>query len=536
MRKKNRGGKEVEFKGQRKIIMQHLAKQSGWKGIDAIRKDIKSETRTDIPAKSFKTVCAILKKEGHVNQDGELQSWSITTKGMEELQKGETKDQEPAIEASSEQGSEEDEEGEAEGEGEVSQAQEHSQEPVIEPKSEEEKKALDVLSKANELLTSAIEAATKAAASAEKAKRIADGFIPGQHGSTVIIREPSQSASTQEPAQAPVEREREAARSREDLGLTPYQFFQRIGRDIGGLTHEKVRTVADVVFGDDYESIDRVHANLGGMNVAPDLAKAWALRWQTYLKAGSGKVKISDDLQQSLTPTLREQAEQAGIKPGDDNYDWDVFKTPDGLYHSENVGPGGRFTKDGAARELNGIIRQLGMSAAQAAPAGQPEPISKLLEAIKPYVQPEKGEESKATEQTILKWLIDTKLGEMEKAVTGSQANQGGMTMEKFMNNLPAYAETLKVVGPIIKGALGIQDTPPQAPPQQPQTSIAMMDQHGNPISMNLGDLITFKKFEAEEKREDESAKGKETTLKSVRGFMDALAKAAVMAANQGGQ
>lgn len=522
----------MEFKGQRKLIMEHLAIQNGWKGHFDIIKDIAIQTTVNIPVKSFKTVAAGLKKEGFLNQDGESQSWVINTKGMESLQgSGSTQpDQEEAPEVTI--ANNEEEVAPPGGEQEEAEAIETKPEKVN--RAEAEKKAFDAVDLANEAHSKAIAAAGEAAKAADTAKKIAAGLIPDRPNREPAREIPplvAKEGDQPEPDLGPI---RATVRSRESMGLNEFQFFQKIGRDIGGLTVEKVQTIADVVFGDDPYNVDRVHANLGGMNVPIDIRKAWTLRWKTYLQQDTNNMKISPELNLSLSPTQEEQAGAVKIKAGEEKQDWDVFQGADGLYHMENIGPGGRFTKDEATRELNGLIRQMALTANSSA-GQQPEPLSKLLEVLKDYLHPGKSEESKESEQTLIKWLIDTKLGELEKAVTGKQTD-GGMTMEKFMVNLPIYAETLKVVAPIVKGALGIQEPSTAAPAATPQTAIAMVDGNGNPIQMNLSDLITFKTFEAEQKREDSSAKGKEDTLKSVRGFMDSIAKAAITAANQGGE
>jgi len=91
---------------------------------------------------------------------------------------------------------------------------------------------------------------------------------------------------------------------------------------------------------------------------------------------------------------------------------------------------------------------------------------------------------------------------------------------------------SLKELGPLLRPVLGLPEpgsalNPPASQPLQ------VIDQDGKPMTLNLSELLTIKKFDAEQKREEQSAKGREEFMHTVRGFVASLGKAAEKAAQQ---
>lgn len=310
--------------------------------------------------------------------------------------------------------------------------------------------------------------------------------------------------------------------SREALGLSEFQIFQKIGQDMGGLTDAKVRGIADVVFGDDPYNLDRVWANLSEMNVAIDLRKQWFKLWQTYL-AGSGKpADISPNIQAQLTPADKRTPEQ--IKAMEEQgRDWDLIEDDQGLLEPERVGGGiGEYTLK-EAKEIMALRNRARRQLTATHPPQPPqEPISQLITALLPLLKPD-------ADQTVVKWLIEEKLGAISKTVADSVPK--GQGIGDFFTNLPKYAEMLKTLAPILRAALGVPDVQIQPQTQSQNTPIQLLNTDGKPFQMNLGDFITIQKFQAEQKREDESAKGKQEFMGTVRSFVDRIGKAAERAA-----
>jgi hypothetical protein len=315
--------------------------------------------------------------------------------------------------------------------------------------------------------------------------------------------------------------------SREEMGLTEYQIFIKYGRQMGGIPQTKLDGIAGVVFGDDPYDLDKVWQNLSEMNVAIDLRKQWFKMWQNYLRQAGKPADVSTTIQAQLTPADKRTPEQVRAAE-EQGRDWDLVEDDEGLQQPERVGPGlGEFTLKEATQVMALKNRAMRNRAAAGGQGGQfaQEPMSQLLTALQPYI-------NKDTDQGLLKWIITDQLDNMAKTITDSiPRQQGGQGIGDFLEKIPQYAETLKTLAPILRAALGVPEAGSNNQPQAQSTPIQMTNPDGSPVVFQLNDFITLKKFEAEQKREDESSKQKEIMFGTIRGFIERFGKAAERAA-----
>ena len=341
----------------------------------------------------------------------------------------------------------------------------------------------------------------------------------------------------QPPAQVSVEEPENSGRqeptlSREEMGLTEYQIFIKMGKDMGGVVPEKLMGIADVVFGDDPYNLDRVWYNLSAMNIAIDLRKQWFMLWKNYLKQSGKPSEMSSLLQAELSPPNKRTEDQRK-EMAEQGRDWEVEEDDEGIFSAERIGDGlGTYTFKEATQTVI-IKNRARRAAATSAPQQYPqEPASQLLTALAPYLNRETPKDSVAELITALAPFmkdntVETKLEEVVKAVT-TQSNKGG-GLGDILTNLPQYTSALQTLAPIIRAMLGVSNGAPQ--PAAPQSSpIQMMNPDGTPMVFNIQDFLTIQRFQAEQKREDMSAQGKQEFIGEVKNFMSKIANAAAKA------
>ena len=158
-----------------------------------------------------------------------------------------------------------------------------------------------------------------------------------------------------------------------------------------------------------------------------------------------------------------------------------------------------------------------------------------MLTALAPYLKNETKQDSIASVLTALApylkdEAVNSKLEEMKTAITNAQAGSGKGGLGEILRDLPKYTESLQTLAPIIRSILGVQNPAP-AQNQGSQTPIQLQNPDGTPMVMNLQDFFSIQKFQAEQKREDASAKGKQEFIKTVQGFIGKIGDAANKAA-----
>ena len=310
--------------------------------------------------------------------------------------------------------------------------------------------------------------------------------------------------------------------SREDVGLNESQIFSEFGRSVGGIPTERLQVITQVVFNDDPYNMDKVWTYLARMNVPIDIRRSWWTCWESYLRNINKPVAISEQTKAAVTPPT-DRTEDQKKEAEKQQLDWDVDVNPhSGLSEVAKAGPGiGQYTLDEASKVV-GLKNQQLKALALLNPAAQQtpqEPLSQLLTALGPFMK-------KDTDEGMLRELITLQFGNMTKAIADAMPKTD---QQNPLGQLTTLLAALKELGPMLRPALGLPE--PGAQAQNTQTPIQIQNADGTPMVMNIGDLITLKKFEAEQKREEQSAKGKEEFMSTVRGFVSNLGKAAERAA-----
>lgn len=322
--------------------------------------------------------------------------------------------------------------------------------------------------------------------------------------------------------------------TRRDVGLTDRQQFMEMGAALGGIAEAKLEVITNSIFQYDYENLDIVWDQFVKLGVPLDVRRPWWTTWQSHLKgAGKPGEASSSTLSQVTTPDKR-TAEQLK-ESAKEGRNWLVDEDADGFLEPAQAGEGmGEFTFNEAMvsiREKNKQRRSQQQTSLPQEPASQiltaimplllgkqepgQEPISALITALAPYLKPE----AKEGDNEVVKMLLQSKLDELK---------QGPRKLAFGLEDIPKLTENIKTLAPIIRAMLGVPEGSAPAPSQTP---IQLQNPDGTPMVMNLNDFFTVQKFQAEQRREDESAKTRTNFSNSVQGFLTSIGKAAERAA-----
>jgi hypothetical protein len=201
--------------------------------------------------------------------------------------------------------------------------------------------------------------------------------------------------------------------------------------------------------------------------------------------------------------------------------DWDIEEnTVSGIPEVVRIGPGlGPYTFQEASQIVSLKIRALrGLMGTN--PPQQTEQLSSLITALAPFLKQD-------TDQSLLREIVFQKFGDMTKAITESMPKQG---QPNQLEQFTGFLTMLKELGPTIRPLLGLPEPGANTPQNQP-AAIQLQNRDGTPVVMDIASYLTLEKFKAEQKREDDSAKGHQEFVKDVRGFMGTIAKALERAA-----
>jgi hypothetical protein len=321
--------------------------------------------------------------------------------------------------------------------------------------------------------------------------------------------------------------------TRRDVGLTDRQQFMAMGSALGGIAEPKLEVITNTIFQYDYENLDIVWDQFVQLGIPLDVRRPWWASWQAHLKgAGKPGEASSFTLAQVTTPDKRtaEQLKESA-KAG---RNWLIDEDAEGFLEPAQAGEGmGEFTFNEAMvsiREKNKQRRSQQTSTYPQEPASQlltalapylnkqdssKESAASLITALAPYLKPE----AKEGDNEVVKMLLKSKLDEL---------SQGSRKLAFGLEDLPKLSENIKTLAPIIRAMLGVPEHPAAVAQQTP---IQLQNPDGTPMIMNLNDFFTVQKFQAEQRREDDSAKAKTNFSNSVQGFLTSIGKAAERAA-----
>ena len=281
-----------------------------------------------------------------------------------------------------------------------------------------------------------------------------------------------------------------------DEGVTPRQQFEAIGQRIG-IKQDRIVLATDIVWSGDYNDVAWVWQALGQADIADDLRSVWVNSWRAKLHKG-----IPPELEVELTRVTKAEAEAgkgaAQSKPGGREY---IIVDDEPVRVGENLGD--YSLQD--AKDILSIraLRSRLSGVAQAGAGSQPgtaEKVSDILTALSPYL----NKEGKA-DFDMLRELITAQMDLQRQDILSKIPQPGQPAQPKpFIDQITGFVaalSSLKEAGPTIRSILGIPESS-----GNPSTAfpVHVAGPDGQPIVMDLGQVIDWKKFLGEEKRADE--------------------------------
>ena len=299
--------------------------------------------------------------------------------------------------------------------------------------------------------------------------------------------------------------------------VMPYDAFYSIGRRIG-VNENRIKLVADMVFTGDYEDLKWVWDALGQQGLRNDVKGIWFNNWRVYVKK-----PVPPEIAEEVFLTKTEAEGKAKTEGGEKGRDYILV---DDL--PVRVGQGvGDFDLE-TAKEMAGI-RAL-KDRFKTTPGTSEVPMQRLpeiLEALAAW-QAKPDQESSGA---LLKELSDVKFDALRQDIISRIPTQ--QEPKTFMQQLSEFAITMKEMGPVLRPILGIPEAGQQSQSQSPTTPIQLTDSNGNPMVMDIGTLISWKKFEGEERRAEKDQINKIEVVSTVKDFMTKLAAAAQKTASR---
>ncbi|MBA7605571.1 hypothetical protein ES703_12704 [subsurface metagenome] len=275
-------------------------------------------------------------------------------------------------------------------------------------------------------------------------------------------------------------------------GVTPRQQFEAIGRRIG-IKEDRIVLATDIVWSGEFNDVNWVWEALGQADIAKDLRNVWVNAWRAKLHKG-----IPPELETELTGVSKVAEAEKGIalsKPGGREY---IIIEDEPVRVGENLGD--YSLQD--AKDLLALraLKSRFSGAGQARGASQPvaaEKVSDLITALAPFID-------KGSDVAALKEMLADKL-ELQKQDILSRIPQVQTSQPKsFIEQITEFVtviSSLKESGPLIRSILGVPESP-----NNPSTGVAvkLKGPDGQPMTMDLGQVIDWRKFQSDERRADE--------------------------------
>ena len=282
-----------------------------------------------------------------------------------------------------------------------------------------------------------------------------------------------------------------------DEGVTPREKFESIARRIG-ITEDRIVLATDIVWSQEYTDVIWVWNALGQADIRDDLRKIWVNSWRAFLQKG-----IPPELEVELTSIAKEEAAGAGkevisrAKAGRDY----IIIDDEPVRVGENLGDYAlQDAKDILAiRALRNRFAGAGQSGAASQASGAAEKVSDVLTALSPYL-------NKGSDVETLKEILTDKLALQRQEILSHipQTGQGGQpksAIEQITEFVGALG-SLKDAGPMLRSILGIPES--SGNPNNLGVPVKITGPDGQPITMDLGEVIDWRKFQGEERRSDE--------------------------------
>ena len=278
-----------------------------------------------------------------------------------------------------------------------------------------------------------------------------------------------------------------------DEGVTPREKFEAIARRIG-ITEDRTVLAADIVWSGDYTDIKWVWEALGQADIRDDLRKIWCNAWRAFLQKG-----IPPELEAELTNLSKEgvaEAEKGGVdrKAGRDY----IIVEEQPVRVGEGLGDYGlQDAKDILAiRALRGRFAVAGQPGAGSQPPSAAEKVSDVLTALEPYIN--KGADIDTLKEILADKLEIQRQNILSQIPKSEHPGQPKSAIEQITDFVSAVG-SLKEVGPTLRSILGIPESS-----GNPLTPVRVTGPDGQPVTMDLGQIIDWRKFEADERRAEE--------------------------------
>lgn len=335
------------------------------------------------------------------------------------------------------------------------------------------------------------------------------------------------------------------------LGTTAQQIFMNMGV-LTGVKRELIRLTASMIWagGGNCYDLNWVWKQMQDCDISYDLRSRWIHVWKSYVV--QQKPEWRDWEPPSLARVEAEEkvekaaaAKEAGASTA--VKEWLVgaqgpikVGTAAGLYSFEEA-------QGVMALNTMKLQAEAAVEAAKAGHGGQ-EKFSELLTALKPFIEGKKeageGGQEKISEiitalapyiskgdddNKYLKELLEEKLAQMFEHFAGGQGEK-----EPWYETVPAMITAFTSLGPTLRTILGIPDTnqlvsmiESRFPKQNGLQPYQVVDSEGKPMVMDLNSILSIKRFDREQAREDDKHKHQMDMMGGVRDFLGKISAAA---------
>ena len=312
-----------------------------------------------------------------------------------------------------------------------------------------------------------------------------------------------------------------------DQGMTPKQIFSALGVKIG-VPQARVDVISDIVWSQESEDLEWVWKALAKCAVSTDLATMWLEAWRAYLKK-----PIPADLEGVVRQNKEAGTKTASdtVKPGDATgrdyviQDGVVIRVGDGI---------GDFTMKDAKEVLALMVQRERFASMQNQGAGMQQPsnaMAEIITALAPFIKPD-------ADKSMVKELLETKLALFETKLAA--ANPGAGASRNPVMEMVDFFKSLKELGPVLGPLLGLPAAAPAAAAAA-ATSVTpinnamgeMTGKDGVKYVLPLDQLLTIRRFDNEERREDEKHQNSQQLVGAAKSLLGKLAAAAGRAADE---
>ena len=282
-------------------------------------------------------------------------------------------------------------------------------------------------------------------------------------------------------------------------GVTSRQQFEAKGRLIG-ITEDRIRLATDIVWSGEFNNIRWVWDALGQADIADDLRSVWVNAWRAKLHKG-----IPPELETELTGVSKTVAAEDGkdATPSKGGRDF-IIIDDEPVRVGENLGDYNlQDAKDILTiRTLKGRLAgaQAGGGHGAGSPSGATEKVSDLITALTPLLK-------KDSDVDALKEILADKLALVRQEILSHipQPGPDAQPPKPFLEQITGFVATLsslKESGPILRSILGIPE-PSSGNPGTTAFPVQLKGPDGQPMIMDLGQVINWQKFQGEERRAD---------------------------------